>query len=150
MRSFDENSLPLRTASFGRTILLWGSFDRFLSIFFKPNKINEKVWFFSLRNCPKWFTANIKVIEGFWVSMSCKVCSKNFYRAHAKNFISLKKLYCWPHITPEDFQKKFYLVMRHFIIDAQKIPGGGEIFPPWPFKRKYRAVFPGVPPFFEK
>ena len=33
-------------------------------------------------------------------------------------------------MTPEDSQKNFYLVMRHFIIDAQKIPGGGKNFPP--------------------
>ena len=33
-------------------------------------------------------------------------------------------------MTPEDPQKNFYKVMRHFIIVAQKIPGGGKNFPP--------------------
>jgi len=33
-------------------------------------------------------------------------------------------------MTPEHPPKNFYYVTRQFIIDGQKIPGGGKIFPP--------------------
>ena len=38
MKFFDENCVTLRMASFCFQIVIWGSFDRFLSIFFKKNK----------------------------------------------------------------------------------------------------------------
>ena len=53
-------------------------------------------------------------------------------RAHAKHFISENKLYSWPNMTPEDPQKDLYFVMRHFISDAQKIPGGDKFYLPPP------------------
>ena len=46
MEYFDENCVTLRMASFCLQIVLWGSFDRFLSIFFKKIKILEKIMIF--------------------------------------------------------------------------------------------------------
>ena len=50
MEYFDENCVTLRMASFCFQIVLQGSFDRFLSIFFKKNKILEKIMIFVYQN----------------------------------------------------------------------------------------------------
>ena len=89
--NFEEKCVRLRMVSFCFQIVLWGSFDRFLSIFFKKIKILEKIMIFVYQN-------------GAWILVVSEKSIKDYQKSTVSSW------YTWHSTTNTEVRKRFYFI----------------------------------------
>ena len=101
MFNFYQNYFPLRMASFCFQMVLWGSFDKFLSIFFKQIKILEKIMIFVYQHGAWVLVVNANSIK-YYQKSSFFMIHLIFYDQHRSSktflFYSKHKLWIFPEI----------------------------------------------------
>ena len=128
MKFFDENCVTLRMASFCFQIVIWGSFDRFLSIFFKKIKILEKIMIFVHHHGAKVFVVIEKSIKYIkipvftwyvWHSTTITKVYKHFYFILNKKYGSFLKFWApfQLHTTKSRFCRSSRTFRRNEILE---------------------------------